>query len=237
MDLRGGIFFTVLIFFISSCGSDSEDADMGIDVFSFSFSFAQSQHEWYGNFADYKVADFEESELYFSHQNLPSSLANNQKSLMISGINNDQNLFMFIKRKITGLSPNKDYTLVFKLNFISSTKGNPEEGDSVRIKVGAVPIEPQSYKQNEYYRMNIDKGMEGLSGDDMVTIGAIPINDSQDKYDTCEKSNSSSVSYPTFTARSDSRGELWLVIGTNSSFQGITTIYYTNVKVVFSASN
>jgi hypothetical protein len=40
-----------------------------------------------------------------------------------------------------------------------------------------------------------------------------------------------------FIARSNSNGEIWLIIGTDSAFEGITTLYYTRVNVVFSTSN
>lgn len=32
-------------------------------------------------------------------------------------------------------------------------------------------------------------------------------------------------------------GEIWLIIGTESGFEGITTVYYTRVNVVFSGTS
>jgi hypothetical protein len=43
-------------------------------------------------------------------------------------------------------------------------------------------------------------------------------------------------SYVPFVATSNNAGELWLIVGTDSGYTGITTIYYTNVSVVFSAT-
>jgi len=40
-----------------------------------------------------------------------------------------------------------------------------------------------------------------------------------------------------FIAKSSSKGELWLIVGTESGFEGVTTLYYTKIDVVFSTAN
>jgi hypothetical protein len=67
-----------------------------------------------------------------------------------------------------------------------------------------------------------------------VVLGDIAVpSDSQD-YALITRNNAGNAP---FIARSNSKGEIWLIIGTDSGFEGTTTLYYTRINVVFSASN
>jgi hypothetical protein len=87
----------------------------GILVFSYGFDFSESQNDWVVDFTDFPAGtDSSSYELKFAYTDLPSNLATNKKSMMLSGNNHSDDLFMFMKRKVTDLSPNTDYTLVFE---------------------------------------------------------------------------------------------------------------------------
>jgi hypothetical protein len=84
------------------------------------------------------------------------------------------------------------------------------------------------------YVMNIDKGLADESGNDMVTVGNIQSPSGTGTPTT--KSNSNYTDFP-FRVKSNSKGEIWLIVGTDSGSTGLTTLYYSKVYVTLSASN
>ena len=138
----------VLVCIMLLCSCSFSDADKGISVFSVSFDFSQSEEDWKADFADLPLNDEDSNfyELKYAYTNLPANLAT-QKAMMLSGNNHSDDLFMFIKRKVTGLNPNTSYTLVFDVELASNAPkgsvgigGSP--GESVYLKAGASEIEP-----------------------------------------------------------------------------------------------
>lgn len=232
------IFIVPAFIALSGCGLSSDESSFY--VFNYAADFGRSLDEWTGDFADYPAGENDsiEFELRVARESLPSNL-NAEKALMISGNNHSDDLFMFIKRKVTGLSPSTDYTIAFDIELASNAPigsagigGAP--GESVFLKVGAVPSEPKKVIEKGYYRMNIDKGNQSQSGEDMTVIGNIAVAANTTDFTRIVRSNTSSNA--PFQVRSSSKGELWLIIGTDSGFEGVTTLYYTQVNVVFSIS-
>ena len=230
------LFLSCLIIF-SSC-SLSEDSP-GISVFSASFDFNDSQEGWVADFTDLPpgAADSSFYELKFSYTDLPAHLGA-RKSMMLSGTNHSNDLFMFMKRKISGLAPNTLYNLVFEVELASNasegsvgTEDSP--GKSVFLKAGASDVEPVKTIQSNQYVLNIDKGNQSTSGRDAVTLGDIAVPASYSDYALISRSNASGQP---FIAKSNNDGEMWLIIGTESGYMGTTTVYYTAVNVLFSAS-
>ena len=80
--------------------------------------------------------------------NLPDPLDESKGSLKISGNNHSDDLFMFIKRKISGLAPNISYQVTYNMEFVSNVADNMagaggSPGESVFIKAGATQVEPK----------------------------------------------------------------------------------------------
>lgn len=99
-------------------------------------------------------------------------------------------------------------------------------GESVVIKAGASKKEPAKELVGTDYRMNIDKGSQNNEGGDMVIIGDFANGTQENVYTlkTLKTTNPVNVS-------SDSNGEIWIIIGTDSGFEATTTIYYNTIKV------
>ncbi len=160
---------------------------------------------------------------------------------MLSGNNHSDDLFMFIKRKVTGLNPNTSYTLVFEVELASNAPkgsvgagGSP--GESVYLKAGASEIEPVKNVQGDQYVLNIDKGNQSEAGSNATVLGDIATPLTVAEYTLITRNNASPSAEP-LIAQSNSNGDIWLMIGTDSGFEGTTTVYYTNVKVLFSRHN
>ncbi|MGC9353165.1 MAG: hypothetical protein ACP5D9_04965 [Mariniphaga sp.] len=202
------------------------------DPVEFYFDFADGTEGWTGDFADYPVGEEEFYELVFEHDTLPEPLDQNQMALKQSGNNHSDDLFMFIKRKVNGLEPNKVYFITFTVEFATNVPddtmgagGSP--GESVYIKVGAATTEPRKVKDDQnFYRMNTDNNNQSRNGDDMVVAGDFSNDTDQAVYTLKTVTNDSP-----FGAATDENGNLWLIIGTDSGFEATTTIYYNSVKV------
>ena len=232
-------FIAMLVFGLTGCMSADEGS--GILVFTHSFDFSTEQGDWTVDFSDFPASstDSTDYELSWAYTDRPENLGANLKSIMISGNNHSDDLFMFMKRKITGLSPNTDYTIVFNIELASNASQGPgvggSPGESVYLKAGAVGIEPKALIDNKQHVLNIDKGNQSDPGESTVLLGNIAVSPYTDRYTLITRTNTGSQ--VPFVARANSKGELWLIIGTDSGFEGLTTVYYTKVNVIFSTTN
>lgn len=221
------------------CGCSLDDAsDPGLFMYSDVYDFNEGQQDWVADFADYPTGptDSVGYELNFCYTNLPGNLAN-KKGIMMSGTNHSGDLFMFMKKKVTGLVPETYYTIVFEVELASNASSQSVGADgpgSVYLKAGAVSTEPKKVIDGSSYVMNLDKGNRSQGGSDLVVLGHIGVAPNTTQYTLITRSNE--MSNTPFIARSNSAGELWLVVGTDSAFEGTTTLYYTRVAVVFTTS-
>jgi hypothetical protein len=233
--------YLVAVILVSIFGCDLSGDENGILVFSESFDFSKSQDDWVVDFTDFPTGTDDSAfyELRFAYTNLPENLGSNKKSMMLSGNNHSDDLFMFMKKKITNLTPNTDYTIVFGVELASNASkgavgigGSP--GESVYLKAGASGAEPKKVIDANRYALNIDKGNQSTPGENTVVLGNIAVDYDTEEFALITRSNSTAYNNP-FVAKSNSKGELWLIVGTDSGFEGTTTVYYTKVNVVFSA--
>jgi hypothetical protein len=229
MNLRRAIVILSSIVFFSGCAPGDRE---GVSISSARFYFRESQSGWTGGFVNYAKADSAVSELYFGYENLPQNLAINQKSLMLSGKNIGQKLTMFIKKKITGLAPDTDYTLVYDVMFASNVNKGTPSADSVTVITGSFSQEPIPVESEGYYLLGTSYGP--LSGS-YYQLGSIANTNAIPEYDYVDVGNATSK-YPYIKGRTNSLGELWLFVGVDSLYKGTTTIYFTSVEVTFSTS-
>lgn len=203
----------------------------------FTYDFSTSYDGWDGDFADYPISDSVFYELEFQRATLPNPLNTSNYALKISGNNHSDDLFMFIKRKISGLLPNTTYNLQIEVELASNAPTNAfgvggAPGESVTLKAGASAIEPLKVgNSNGYYRMNIDKSNQTNPGVDMDTIGHVGVADTTTVFAIINRSNST---HP-FSITTDSNGEVWVCIGSDSGFEATTTLYYNAITLSFSA--
>jgi hypothetical protein len=200
----------------------------------FSFDFQGGTEGWTGDFADYPAGDSLFYQLKFAWQPLPHPLDSASHALMLTGNNHSDDLFMFIKKKITGLTPNKLYSITISMEIASEAPthaigigGAP--GESVFLKAGATLIEPRKVLNEGFFLMNIDKANQAGRGTDMDTLGHIGVTDTTTVFTIIERSNKD---HP-FRILTDDSGEVWICIGTDSGFEGTTTVYYSRIEVSF----
>lgn len=202
---------------------------------SFSFDFAEGYQGWTGGFADYPVADSVMYQLEFGRATLPLPLDTGKFALRISGNNHSDDLFMFIKKKITGLQPGTAYQLRIDVELASRAPthavgvGGPP-GEGVTLKAGAVRTEPLALDAGGFRVMNLDKANQSVPGPDMDTIGHVGVSDTTTVFTLISRSNATHL----FTVTTGSAGEVWVCIGTDSGFESTTTLFYNRISLVFS---
>ena len=226
------MFFVGALF--TSCTASTDDT---IQVFSSAYDFNVSRYDWSGDYADYKVKDSSQVWFQFDRTKVPEATGSDRQSVFLSGNNLSENLFLFIKKKITGLTPNTDYTIAFDVEL--TCDAGHLSGDSIRLKAGATMVEPKKTLQGEFMRMNIDKGPSDSNGNDMIIIGTIDTsvnNAGWQEYGSIQ----SGISSPQglyVTAKTNASGDVWLILGIESQREGTISVYITKAIITFSASN
>jgi len=217
---------TLLVF--SSC-LKNEGSHQVITVHS---DFSEGKDGWQADFSEYSGDNEESYELEEGLAPLPAPLNDGQSAYRISGMNRSDDLFMYLTKRVQGLKPGVRYHGRFTLQLASNAPsggvgagGAP--GESVGIGVGLTADKPvSSPDEQNFYRMNIGKIQQCCTdGTDMVVIGDVANGTNDDTYAPIERTGG-------FSAETDHQGVLWLVVGTDSGYEGRTTLYYTSVEVV-----
>lgn len=231
-----GLCFALVlsVLLLGGCGRNSGGG--GAEPLTFNFDFKQGEQGWTGDFTDLPV-DYAEDiyELDFGMRERPEEIGPGQ-AFMISGSNRSDDLFMFLKRQFDGLSPNTTYRILVEVTLASDAPagafgiGGPP-GEAVFVKVGASDQEPLPVERDGDWRLNVDKGEQSEGGQNAVVVGDVakPSDEDFDVYE--EKTLSNSGAALEITADAD--GKMWVFVGTDSGFEGKTTLYYTNIQVVF----
>ncbi|QGY43186.1 hypothetical protein GM418_05785 [Maribellus comscasis] len=234
MNFSGKLFIAVIAATILFFSCDEDENTPAPQEFTYEFN--SDTDGWTGGFADYPAGNDSFYEMLFEYTALPEPLDHTKGALKISGNNHSDDLFMFVKRKISGLQSSTVYHVEFTVEFASNVAddsagvgGSPGEG--VYIKAGASTTEPRSETdESDWYRMNIDKANQAQSGADMIVIGDFSNDTDTNEYALKTVSNSST----SFTVTSNENGEAWLIVGTDSAFEATTTIYFNQITFVFS---
>jgi hypothetical protein len=224
-----------LVLSLTACWDDPEPVIP--DIITFSFNLPRDAENWQAGFADYPEGDEALFELASEWTDaLPSPLEPNG-SIYLSGNNQSDDLFMFIKRRLTGLKPNTRYALTFGLEIATSADsgcvgigGAP--GEDVVVKAGATEHEPLPNQQSGgNLRMNIDHGDQSSGGSDAVVIGDIAGTQTDCVDDVYELKilDNEGAPFEVFTGEA---GALWALFATDSGFEGTTSVYFTRMQII-----
>jgi hypothetical protein len=207
------------------------------DGLEFTYTFDDDEEGWITGFADLP-ADYDEAiyELDSEWRELPDDL--DGYGIYMQGHNRSDDLFMFLKREVDGLEPGATYQATFRLVLASNVPpglsgigGSP--GESVYVKVGATTEEPLIVEDDAgWLRMNIDKGNQAQEGEDMINIGDMANPNltpaSAGSYELMEQNSVGRA----FEVTADKNGVLWFIAGSDSGFEGLTSVYYDAITVV-----
>lgn len=202
----------------------------------FSWDFSQGTLGWQGGFADYPQGEEDFYELDFGLRSLPANLGG-ESALFITGNNHSDDLFMYFRNFVTGLTPETTYQVTFNVELASDAPdgsvgigGSP--ANSVYLKAGVTQVEPlaQTETGSNFLQLNVDKGNQSQEGKDAIVLGDIAKpDDGTFDYALIRRDNTDDP----FTFRTGESGSAWLYFGTDSGFEGTTALYYTNFQAQF----
>jgi hypothetical protein len=197
------------------------------------FTFEQTDGGWTGGLADYgKDIDTASIEFKFKRSALPKAIDTTRYGLMLQSHNRSDDMFMFLKRKVTGLLANQTYKVYYEIDLGTSYPENSvgiggSPGSSVYLKAGASDKEPSKVLDGNFYKFNLDKGEQSTGGKELALLGNVANGLTDYAYKLVQRDN---LTKPV-EATTDANGTLWLCIGTDSGFEGLTVLYYDRIKV------
>ena len=196
------------------------------------FDFNQNDGGFTPIFSDYPNEQGVEEfyELRSGHEEVP--IAEAGKGLFLSGNNHSDDLFMGYYKDLIGLVPETEYqfTVRFQLatnvgNDMIGIGGAP--GESVFVKCGVASKEPEnSLDSLNHFCLNIDKGSQSTSGSDMIVVGNL----AKEEINRPGEYEFNEIETKVI-ARTDEAGTAYLVIGTDSGFEGVTSYYLDDISV------
>ena len=196
------------------------------------FSFETDADGWLVDFADLPE-EYDQSifELDGGRRALPDGL--DGAGIYVQGHNRSDDLFMYLKRRVDGLTPAASYTVSATVDLATNAAlasigigGSP--GSSVFVKAGASTAEPEAAPDRTgHLRMRIDKGNQSRGGSQMAVLGTVGHPDivgDEFRLKTLDSMDSPVV------VKADDSGRAWLIVGTDSGFEGLTRLYYDRIS-------
>lgn len=203
------------------------------------FSLEPGAGSWSALFADYSEAQLDTIGTAAGWTRVPFPLRN-RNGFRLSGRNTSDDLAMFLKHPIAGLSPDTEYRVELAMTFATNvpqgcfgTGGPPSE--AVTMKLGASGMEPVVLNQDGEFRLNIDKGNQSTGGADALAVGDMTSTQGEEfcgrPSDWRWELKTVSTQGEEFTATTDNDGMLWVYGGSDSGFESRTTFYVTDFTV------
>ena len=111
--------------------------------------------------------------------------------------------------------------------------GSP--GASVYVKIGASVDEPAAGSDGQVWlRMNTDKGNQANEGAEMLNAGNL---EHPQVLDAEYRIKSLDNAGRPIQVTADEDGNVWLITGVDSGFEGLTKIYVTGLHYLLTATN
>jgi len=216
----------VLLLGLSACNSEERN---NVDpVRTMISEFDTGLEGWRGDYALYNKADTTKIGFRMERDSLPAIIDSTRWSLRLEATNAGDSIFLFLKKKMTGLNPDKTYTIDFDIDVASNFPDLPNgSGKNINIKAGASATEPVKLG-NTYLTPSIKKGLWDKDGAEMAIIGDVVNKASRAVYEIINRKNDSK----TIAVKPDANGTIWICIGEDTRYDGKTVLYYDRIKIV-----
>ncbi|HEV7378591.1 MAG TPA: hypothetical protein VGN64_02285 [Dyadobacter sp.] len=227
---------TVLATNLYSCNNDAKlNGIITVDS-EFQNGTDADANGWTGHFAEYSTQTNDSIlNVQAGVTHLPAVVDTSRYGFRMQSINRSDDMFMFLKKKVTGLQPNRSYNLSIDVKLVTNYTetsvgigGSP--GSSVFIKAGASPDEPAVTLKDDFYEVNIDKGNQSEGGTEMIVVGNVANGIEEPRYRLVSRSTAGNA----FTVTANENGEIWLCVGSDSGYEGLTILYYDRITATLS---
>jgi hypothetical protein len=193
------------------------------------FDFRDDNHGFSADVTDFHIS--QEAEIAFTYgvAPLPASTGVTRPALFHEANNVSDDVFLFFKRRVTGLQPLTRYDLSLSLE-IASNVGSECISDHVWLKAGAGDVEPLRIVQTDgYVTFNLDKGNQSQVGRDAVPMGTTrttaPGCDGN-RWKLVTRNSERPIGLVT-----DFDGGFWLWFGSESGFEVAHRLYFTKLTI------
>lgn len=223
----GGVALCAMMMF--ACDNNDAPFQDGRTIVS---DFESTNDDWTGEYVEYDKVQEDIMEFKLQRAALPATLDTTKKAMKIEGHNRSDDMFMYLKKKVAGLEPNRTYSVTLEVQFATNYPANSvgiggSPGSSVYMKAGASPSEPTKKLEGTYYTVSIDKGQQATGGKEMPLIGDVSNGVDDFVYKLVKRSTETPVQ-----VKANAQGEIWLCVGTDSGFEGKTILYYDKITAV-----
>ena len=213
-----------------------QDGDKMVATTTVDSKFETGIEGWSAGFSEYSTeTDTATLQMRFAWAKLRSPLDTTTSGLRMQSNNRIDDMFMFVKKKISGFSAGKQYSVSFDIDFATQYAENSvgaggSPGGSVYVKAGATAEEPLDTIENDFHTFNLDKGSQSEGGKDMIVLGNASNGQDKNGYAMVKRGNGGEP----ITATANDKGEIWLCIGTDSGYEGLSIFYYDRIVVKIS---
>jgi len=233
---------------VASCGGDGDSTDASTttsgpgDAITFISDFENGSDGWASDMSDFSDAT-RPDDFLSETGGAPPGFEADDGFFHLAATNTSDDVFMYLRRRVgsdDGLQPSTDYEIDATVEFASDAPtgcagiGGPP-GEAVWLKVGASIEEPVPVSRDDDVRLSVDKGNQSQAGPAAVIAGdvanGIPCEEALEgdrpPYAMAERTAG-------VEGTTDDQGNLWLFVGTDSGFEGRTSIYYDRIEVTLS---
>lgn len=212
----------ILPVFFAACKGTTDT----LPIKFFTSTFQRDAEDWTGDVALFKNGQQDTIAFNIKQGKIPGATDSTSRGLAVTGKNTGDRLFLFIKKKITGLDPALTYKVAYEINIGTSypdTVGSA--GRLIFIKAGASPTEPVKQLANNYYNVSIDLGTLAKSGSEMMYLGTAGNGLDSVAYRSIVRTNANLA----VEVKPNAAGEIWLCVGAETSYKGLIQLYYDRI--------
>lgn len=206
-----------------------------------SFAFADGAEGWTADISDYSEGNLDTLEFESGIRDLPEELGEGT-GYYVKSMNRSDDAFMFIKRRLTaadGVVAGTTYRIAYEVHMGSSLPsgcagigGAPE---SSYFKAGGSTEEPKPEldEAQDFVGLSVDKGQQSTGGPAASIVGQAGdiTNGTTECSDGVFFVEIERTHTHTTNVTADDAGNLWLLMGTDSGYEGLTALYYLTVDV------
>jgi hypothetical protein len=156
----------------------------------------------------------------------------------LSGTNRSDDLFVYVKCKLSGLQPGQSYRVGFAVSLLTDAPsgcvgvGGPP-GEGVTVHAGISATEPLTQRQLDgYFRVNLDRGNQAQGGSESQALGHIG-----NSVSNCASTRQFEAKFlapaAALVVTPDKRGDVWLHVGIDSGFESYSEVYLRSVSIQF----
>lgn len=215
---------------LSAACLDTSGANSGVFL---DFDFNTSGAGFVAGAADFPAAQAAAVGAVGDQRLLPANITSTVKGLYLAGTSVGGDLFLFQKRRFTGVAANTTYQATISIGYITDYHDGCTTGPGslTVIKAGVTVTEPLVVTNAQgILRMNLDKGTGVSKG--LYTQGG----DIRNGLSSCPGVGTFAAISTLAQAQAtplvtDADGGFWIFIGTQSSFAGAHQIYFSGLRL------